>query len=266
MIADFIFDGKALSDFGYMVLFEESEDNIEVSNMKFTEIKGAKSDVSQQTSYNYENNYSTTFTIIKDICGIRTGESEYLSNIEIEELTRWLARKQYKWFKFIDDDEDDEIWYQAQFVINKEYVGDRCFGLKLTLNTSAPFGFTREIKVIPSITEGEFFVPVYSDEEGYIYPDVIVTMNQSGTLEIVNVSENRITELKNCVHNETITFYGQGVNQISSTSTTHDYAADFNYNFPRFFTEYGENNNKFTVNADCTITFVYRGIRKVGLE
>ena len=265
MIADFIFDGKALSDFGYMVLFEESVDDIAVSNMKFTEIKGAKSDVSQQVSYNYDENYSTTFTIIKDMCGITNDEDMYLSNSDIEELTRWLARKKYKWFRFIEDNDDDEIWYQAQFVIYKEYVGDRCFGLKITLNTSAPFGFTREINTTPNITNNTFSVPVYSDEEGYIYPDITIALHQAGTFELSNIAEDRITQLKNCVNGEIITIYGQGVNQISSTAI-HDYVKDFNYNFPRFYTEYGDNINHFTVNLPCTVTVKYRGIRKVGLE
>ena len=264
MITDFIYDGKALSDFGYMVLFENTDESIPVSEMKFSEIKGSRSDVSQQVSYSYENNYSCTFTVIKNLCNTNE-KDEFLTNNDVEELTRWLARKTYKWFKFIDDDDDDEIWYQAQFSIHKEYVGDDVFGLSLTLNTNAPFGFTREIIVNPAIRNNSFSVPVYSDEEGYIYPDVVVTMADAGELVITNTAESRETTLKNCVVDEVITFYGQNINQIISTST-HDYAKDFNYNFPRFFTEYGDNTNQFTVNLDCTIKLIYRGIRKVGLH
>ena len=265
MISDFIFDGKALSDFGYMVIFEETEEDVAVSNMKFSNIKGAKSDISQQVSYNYDDNYSTTFTIIKSLCGGVDDNEGYLTNDEVEELTRWLARKKYKWFRFIDDKDDDEVWYEAQFSINKEYIGDGCFGLKLTLNTSAPFGFTREINVVPTITNNLFSVPVYSDEEGYIYPDITITLQQSGTFELDNTVEDHKMQLKNCVDGEVVTIYGQGVNQISST-TTHNYMEDFNYNFPRFYTEYGDNTNQFTVNMPCSIAFTYRGIRKVGLE
>lgn len=264
MISDFIFDGKALSDFGYMVIFEETEEDITVSNMKFSNIKGAKSDISQQVSYNYDDNYSTTFTIIKSLCGGVDDNEGYLTNDEVEELTRWLSRKKYKWFRFIDDKDDDEIWYEAQFAINKEYIGDGCFGLKLTLNTSAPFGFTREINVNPRVVNGSFSVPVLSDEEGYIYPNVIITLQEAGDLSLVNTAELRETSLKNCTSGETITFYGQNVNQISST-VTHDYAQDFNYNFPRFYTEYGDNTNQFNINLNCTVSLSYRGIRKVGL-
>lgn len=264
MISDFIFDGKALSDFGYMVIFEETEEDIAVSNMKFSNIKGAKSDISQQVSYNYDDNYSTTFTIIKSLCGGVDDNEGYLTNDEVEELTRWLARKKYKWFRFIDDKDDDEVWYEAQFSINKEYIGDGCFGLKLTLSTSAPFGFTREIHVSPTVINNTFSVPVLSDEEGYIYPDMTITLQEAGDLTLINTAELRETNLKNCVNGEVITIYGQGINQISST-TTHDYAQDFNYNFPRFYTEYGDNTNQFSVNLACTVSLTYRGIRKVGL-
>ena len=239
MIKDFIFDGQALSDFGYIAIFENSEDVIEVSAMQYENIKGALSDISHRVSYNYEQNYTSTFLIIKSEC--ENNEDElWMTHDDISEMTRWLARKQYKWFRFIDEEDDDEIWYKVQVKVSKEYIGDRVLGLQLTVTANAPYGFTREIK--KKIQDSEFTINAISDEEGYIYPDMTIEMLANGDFELLNEYENRITKIANCVAGEVITISGGDNLQISS-SVNHDFTKDFNYVFPRLCNMYGDNNN-----------------------
>lgn len=270
MVDDFIFDGVSLSDFGYICLLSDESETIEVSNMGFSTIKGARTDDSQQTSYSYGDNYSTTFTIIKNPCAYNE-ENQFLTRDEISELTRWLARKEYKWFRFIDTEDNDEIWYKAQFNIDKEYAGDNVYGLTLTLNTNAPFGYSNILQTIYENFDSseDKAVIVSSDDEGYIYPDVTITVLQAGNVKLVNDEEHRHTTILNCIQNEVITIKGAGVNQISSTNQNHNFAEDFNYNFPRLVKEYGNDRNIFSIpntGTPINIKFEYRGIRKVGLE
>jgi hypothetical protein len=288
MINDFIFDGRALSDFGYLLVFENSEDVIEVSGMQFNTVKAALSDENRRVSHTYEQNYTSTFLIMKSYC--TNAENDlWLSNDDIAELTRWLARKQYKWFRFVDDDEDDdEIWYRAQIQVRKEFAGDKVLGLQLTVNTNAPYGFTREItktnwgldtsRVSPIETWlYDHSIQVVSDEEGYIYPDVVVYTESAGTLILRNVTDNnRTTIIKNCVAGETITLTGGDTQQITSTRT-HDFTNHFNYIFPRFMTKYENSLNNLhvecaqgesplVINHPVQVQYKYRGIRKVGLD
>lgn len=262
MISDFIFDGRSLSEFGYVSVFDNTSEEIVVSNMDYSTIKGARSDKSKKVGYNYSDNYSATFSIIKNTCN--DPEDEYLTNDDVSELTRWLVRKQYKWFRFVEDETEpsDNIWYQVKFKVWKEYAGDNCIGLKLELQSNAPYGFTK--KYTYKFTKSPFKLSSNSDEEGYIYPDFEIVLNEGGDFELKNYEEERSTTLKNCVAGEKIYLYGEE-QQIDSTNE-HDYVREFNYKFPRLVTEYGKYDNNFIVNLDCEIYVTFRGIRKVGLE
>lgn len=262
MVQDFIFDGQSLSDLGYIAYWENTEDVLPVSTMDFETINGARTDISHRVSYNYNDNYSSTFKIMKNPCDF--DDYDYLTNDDISEITRWLVRKQYKWFRFIDDDDMDEIWYQAQFKVNKESISDTIIGLEVTLETNAPYGFTPKQTI--SIESGDI-IHVNSDEEGYIYPDMTITMTSGGTFILKNEYENRTTEIRNCVANEVITISGGDNLQITSSIEGHDFTNDFvDYNFPRLCNEYNNSENAITLSDNCKVTMTYRGIRKVGLK
>ena len=262
MVQDFIFDGKALSDFGYIAVMENQEDTIPVSAMQYETIKSALSDISHRVAYNYENNYTSTLLIMKSSCEFDEDDLN-MSNDDIAELTRWLARKQYKWFRYIDDEDDDEIWYQVQFVINKEFVRDQVIGLQLTINCNAPYGFTREYSY--STADSTLTINPNTDEEGYIYPTMVITCS-GGTVTITNGHTGEITEIENCSADEIITISGADIQQISSSDTSHDLSKDFNYRFPRVAVLYGDKQNDFILEGVANITASYRGIRKVGLD
>lgn len=262
MVRDFIFDGRTLSSFGYMLVFENTEDTIETSTVELKTIKGARNDRSYVVGYEYADNYNGVYHVIKDPC--QFPDSPYITDDEISEFTRWLCRKQYKWFSFIDEDDmADQVWYQAYFQVKKEYYGG-CIGFELTITTSAPYGFSREIKHV--FQTNTFRIDSNTDEEGYIYPDVSIEMMANGDLQLTNVTEGRVTELKNCVANEVITLKGADIQQIESTNTSHVLITDFNYKFPRFISNYNNQYNTFTVTPNCKVTMKYREIRKVGLK
>lgn len=268
MINDFIFDGRQLSDFGYIAIFEGSQDEVDVSVMQYEEIKAALSDISYKVSHSYENNLTSTFHIMKDPCEFYD-EDSYMTNDEISELTKWLARKQYKWFRFIDEDDNDEIWYKAQFQVKKEFVGDKVVGLILTLNTNAPYGFTREFVNKYEIREASpepYKIIVASDEEGQIFPGVkiISKSSQDFSLTIEFNGKQIETKIDNCVADEEITLGGENL-QISS-SVDHDFTTDFNYVFPCINNLYGNSvNTLYFGDGNYDIELAYRGIRKVGL-
>lgn len=265
MITDFIFDGRTLSSFGYILVMENTDEAIDVSQITFSEIKGARNDRLYRAGYKYEQPYSGTYTIIKNFC--ENGTNPDMTDEDISEMTRWLCRKQYKWFRFIDTDNND-IWYKGYFTVQKKEIGDSVVGLNITFHSNAPYGFSQEIVSSYTVDEenSEFKLFINSDEEGYIYPDVEVKLLQGGTFRLRNATEGRITQLRNCEAGEIIKFYGYDVQQIESTKE-HDYInGEFNYKFPRLHNLYTINENIFECNLDCEITFKYREIRKVGLK
>lgn len=265
MIQDFLFDGQTLSGFGYMICsFDSSGSNSTefVSNMSYTEIKSPLSNISHKVSASYENNLSRTIQICKKNCN----DSDYnITNDELSELSRWLCRQDYKWFKWIDDEDDDEIFYQVHITLKKIEIHDNKVGFELDIISNRPYGMTNEIKENYNNADySPIRLDVYSDEEGYIYPDLIIKIKENGNLKITNTYENRITQINNCEAGEIITIIGNDVRQIMSNSE-HDLSFDFNYIFPRLCSMYNQSNNEIIINLNCDIEIKYRGVRKVGI-
>lgn len=265
---DFIFDGERLSEKGYMMCYDGvDEEELSASSMVYNTIKASLSDVVHKVSHTYEENYTRTFAIMKSPC---VDQEYFLTEDDISLLSKWLVRKQYKVFRYIDISEDEEeedvphpVWYKVQNTLSKIYYGDNVIGLTVTVNANAPYGFadtTTEVWNTASKT-----ITVATDEEGYIYPNFIITMAEGGNLQLTNSRENRTTTINNVVSGEVITINGGDTQQITSSVAAHDLSVDFNYLFPRLCAEYGNYSNTLATNLSCNITMTYNGVRKVGL-
>lgn len=261
---DFMFDGEKLSDRGYSVCYDGTQDEeLAVSSMVYETIKASLSDVVHKVAHNYEENYTRTFAVMKSPCD---NDDYIMSEEDVSEMTRWLVRKQYKIFRYIDEEgEPYPTWYKVQNTVSKIIYGEQIIGLTITVNSNAPYGFSDE-NVISWDEENTELVTVESDEEGYIYPDMTITVLEDGNLLITNdVEDGRVCLVKNVTADEVITITGGDIQQISSSNDEHDLSVDFNYVFPRLVTTYGNYENNITVNLASEKELRYCGIRKVGL-
>ena len=266
MITDFIFDGQELSGFGYIICDFDGASGTEthsVSEKSFTNIKSPLSSKSHVIATSDENDLNRTIQIMKSPCN---NENLDVTNDDLSELSRWLCRKEYKLFKWVDDKDDDEIFYEVQIKLRKiELAGGRV-GAELDITANAPHGFTRKIINKFSLNNANSkSITVFSDDEGYIYPNVIITIKEDGNLELVNHYENRTTYVADCKSGEILTFIGGNVLQIISSDESHDLSACCNYKSPRFCVEYRNYVNTFTSNLSCDVVMEHKGIRKVGL-
>lgn len=273
MIDDFLFDGQRLSDFGYMLCSFDSgikTENSTVSEMAYTEIKASQSNISHTVSTGYDNNLTKTVQIIKKGCGVN--DNYELTYDDISEIAKWLCRKDYKWFRWIDNEtyetsKDNEVYFKVRIDLQKIEIGGVCIGFELILTANSPYGFTHEFENTLSFTSANTSkdLYVYSDEEGYIYPDVTITLNQAGDLRLTNSIEDRSMYIGGCKSSEVITILGNDIQQVSTSVSTHDLSTTFNYNFFRLCNSYKQDKNTITSNLKCKIVLKYRGIRKVGL-
>ncbi len=260
---DFEFDGEKLSDKGYMMYSDGiTDEELAVSSMVYDTVKASLSDISHKVAHNYEENYTRTFAIMKSPCE----DTEYnITEEEISEMTRWLVRKQYKVFRYIDDEgEPFPTWYKVMNTVNKVVYGEDVIGLSITVTANAPYGFA-DAETEEWTTNAET-ITVVTDEEGYIYPDMVITCNEAGNLSITNSRETgRATVIKNVGSGEVITITGGDIQQISTNAIGHDLSVDFNYVFPRLCADYHNYDNTITTNLSCDKELTYYGIRKVGL-
>ena len=100
-----------------------------------------------------------------------------------------------------------------------------------------------------------------SDEIGYIYPNLKITINQSGDLILENKSQNCKTIIKNCVSGEVITIDGEA-HIISSNKVAHKIYNDFNYSFFKIGNNYDDRMNHITASLPCTVEISYVPIVK----
>lgn len=277
MFLDFEFDGEKASDYGLMVGTFNGSASVETvssgADLSFQQIKPTNANHFNLYSSAYENPYTTTFQIVKNPC---VHDNVYFSSVEVSSIQRWLCRK-YGYYKFkVYDENYRDIYWLGTFSSKQINLGGQIVGLEVTLTTDAPYAYLDEISVQMDFSTStndcpaSFDIYDVSDEEGYIYPNVKITMLEDVSddkgLRLENSMSNKITVIKNCISGEIITIDGK--NQIIETSsklTSRQLSKNFNYFFPRIANTYKKNKNTFTCNHKCLITISYSPIRKIGL-
>lgn len=264
VIYDLEYDGVLLSEMGYVICSFDGGVSGTTSNgsvLKFNTVStldGMKFDLSSAT---YEDAIGGTIQICKNPC-LYDEENIEISTDEFRELSSWLNRKEFHKLRFLTEEYAD-IYYEASFNVSKVMAGERIAGAELEVFTNRPFGISSEKKITISGESGDNII-IYndSDEEGYVYPHTVITVNSSGDLSILNTFENRYTVINNCTSGEVITM---DYPVITSSDANHKIQNDFNWNFFRLCKEYNNGRNIITLGLDCSIVMTYSPIVKFGI-
>lgn len=260
MFERFVFDGIPCNEYGVMcVSFSSSSmETISAQESELETEKSIRGDTFHITSQKYIKPLSYTIQIVnKDFSPI--------SSIQERALKKWMCQRgKYKLFCVLEKRYAD-IWFYANINNPKSiYVCDTV-GLEFTVNTNAPFGFS-DIRDKKWILEGNDIIEdlyVDNDEELPIYPTLIITMNEPGTLNLSNQTLTNVANtltINNCVASEVITLECE-YPHISSSIPSHNVFDDFNKYWPYLVDGY----NKITVDKSCAIELQYREYRKVGI-
>lgn len=258
---DFIYDGKKLSDLGFMIgTIDESSgsDTIEVgSQITFDTSGHYGGKLFYLTDARYEDCISFEISICKIPC---KNDQMEITSTEFRELMRWLNRKQFLLFSFVSE---KSIWYYASFNIQKREVDGKLYGLVLSAMTNAPFGFADEVTqtlTISSAGQSTTFTDE-SDEIGLFYPKTVITCKASGNLKITNDMMQSPFLVNNCSSGEVITLSGNTL-LISTSNSKHSVCDDFNFEFFQIGNSYTNRVNTITSSLPCTIQITYRPIIK----
>lgn len=266
---DFEYAGERLSDYGMTICSFNGNGDIETlssgSDITFNQVKAGKSNTFQICSSNYEIGLVSTFQICKNPCLSKNQDEMMLTTLEVSILQKWLCRKnQYHRFKILNKDGYEDLYWNATFTAKQITLCDKIIGLELTLYTDAPFTYMDKICIERDCSEiHSFDIYDVSDEEGWIYPDIKITLLESGDFRLSNSLDDKDMLLKECIENEVISINGKS--HIISTSDSRSIANQFNYCFPRIINSYDTNKNTFTCSLKCKIEFSYSPIKKIGL-
>ena len=177
-------------------------------------------------------------------------------------LTRWLCKRGvYQWL-FIQDERYSDIWIRCNMSNPQVWTVGGVKGMQFDVTTSSSIAFSDEREYNYTLTDTDKIIEdlfVYNDEEILIYPEMEITMLESGDLTIINSREadaSYITEIKNLVVGEIVTIKDE---DITSSVTSHDVLNDSNLLWTRLYDE----DNQLTFNLKCDVTIKFREYRKL---
>lgn len=258
---DFEYDGLCLSDMGYIICRFDAESSQTVSNgsqITFNTTSTLNGSKYEQTSSEYGECLETTIQICKNPCLRDDMEIPFK---ELRDLMSWLNRKEFHKLKFLDGDYLD-LYFEASFNVSRIELNGKVYGLELAVTTNRPFALREPKQIIVKnlVQNGTKSILDTSDEEGFIYPETEVTINESGTLSIYNAIEDRTMVIKNCVVGEVIKL---DYPIISSSVSSHHLENDFNWVFLRIANSFKYKKNDLTISLPCTIKLKYSPIVKM---
>lgn len=265
---DFEYDGHHLSDYGFIICTITGNTDIETINagskLAFNVVKRYNGKSYGLASTSYEECVSSTFEICKNPC---LYDDIAITNDEYRDIMRWLNRREFLNFQIVNDDDaglyDDPCIFKASFNIDKITYNGILYGLMLTLTTDKPFGYGDVIQQtfqFQNSSTVKKYVDI-SDEIGYTYPNLKITINQSGNLTLTNQTQNCSMIIKNCTQGEVITIDGE-THIITSSRTTHKIYNDFNFTFFKIGNDYDDRTNVITASLPCTVVMSYYPIVK----
>lgn len=266
---DFEYNGERLSDHGMIICnFDSTSEDIQEAgnSIEINKIKAINSNEYLSAGYSYEEVFTKEFQVIKSGCSV---VDEYITDVELNKLMRWLNRKSYCVFRPIyADDNFINVYFKGTFNIRLIKAGLDVIGLDLTFTSNAPYCFMEPTTYSYEFksTDDKFIIHDISDEVGIIYCKTKIKCLESGNLIITNSldKDNNII-INNCTVGEVITFDGDAKIITSSLSSHKNLCNDFNYSFLRIVNTYDDVQNIFKSSLKCEITISYSPIRKVGM-
>lgn len=254
---NFIFDGKSLSDFGFIICTFDGETNVSTSpSITYTTLKVPDNNRRRFLSSNYEDVISFEISIAK----YESKKNNLpINSYEDRAIRKWLCRED-GFHEFVIEQEDFyNIYYNAQINITPQMVCGRIRGYRLTITTDNVYGYTEWLETefdINSSTSYNFLA--LSDRADYFYPIWEITPLQSGDihLKILEDVNQTYTILKSATINKKIIIDSENgiIEGISPDN--------FNWQLLRIVQGFDETVNTITSTLPCHIKMKYRLARK----
>lgn len=263
---DFEYDGQYLSDYGFIICDFNSSSGADIvsagSIITFNTVSTNKGKKFSLTGTQYDECIQTTFDICKNP---DLYDDLQITNDEYRDLMRWLNRREFLKFQVLDEDdkERETCYYEASFNIDKIKINEILYGMELTMETNKPFGYGQEQSVSWNIVDESrsYLLSDISDEIGYTYPSMKITILKSGDLSIHNEMENCTMVFNNCTAGEVITIDGNA-QIVTSSLSSHKIYNDFNFEFFRIGNTINNRNNRISVTLPCKLEISYTPIIK----
>lgn len=280
-IYDMEFNGKKLSERSYIICkFDNTEDVVTSVPITFNIAFYNQGTKGNLTSAVYDTGFECSFDICLDP---NKYSAEYaqtyndnqlgtiidrriISYAEYGNLLKWLNRRGFKPIKLYCRDEYDNtviINYNGSFNLSPLKYNRSTYAVRLVMKTDSPYGTLDKKSVKENLLQDETMdINYFSDEIGFITPDMIIKCNADGTVKFINELNGSTIEIRNCVQDEIITVSGGGM-FLESTNKQHMLYNDFNYSFLKIGqTDETKKNTIKCLGIPTELTISYRPIVK----
>lgn len=259
---DFEYDGVRLSDKGFIICKFDSSDVETIENgakITFNTVPTLNGIKRELTSVTYEDCLTATFQICKNKCD--SNQTDTVSLDDTRYIMTWLNRREFHRFRLIDDEFTD-IYFEASFNVSKIEFNGMIYGFELEMTTNRPFAIQEPVTIVlkNEIKNGTKTIFSESDEEGFIYPDMEITMSEDGDFEMTNHVNGNTMKIANCKKGEIIKVEYP---MIESSNKSHKIQNDFNWVFFRIENTFTNKKNEITLSMPCAMKITYSPIIKV---
>lgn len=198
---DFEFNGKSLSDYGFIICDIGGDTGTEnVSAGGTVTIKTVRHGIGRRyvaVGATYERCIEADFTICKDPCIYKEQE---ISEDELRDLMRWLNRRAFYKMRFFKEPQNDDngCYYNAAFQISKVCLNGATVGLALHMTTDSPFGHGDKVTLTGDVvTSSDNRLETLikhedtNDDIGYIFPDMtlfVFSMDDGNNGEMTKIT------------------------------------------------------------------------------
>lgn len=218
-------------------------------------VKAGNSPAFHITKQDYVSPLSFTMQIINE-------DATDIDSVKEREITKSLCKRGVYNDFIIDDDRYWDLVLKANISNPKIIKIGKVYGMEFTVTCKYPYAHSRIIKKTFNITTPNQHIRLYvnHDDDDYIYPDISLTSNTTGTLCVSNSNDSKIFTISNVSIGENIIINGS-IPLISTSIISHPIWQNFNKNWLRLV----DGVNILTVNIPCTLTLSYQEARKVGV-
>lgn len=255
---DFTYDGIKLSSFGFIIASFDSR--IKTGEATTDSIRTFDSVSLFGGAYKpfistvYKDALVMKWQICKNPC-IYDDANIIIATDEMRSLKQWLSRPTPHKLT-IDDDEYNGMHWDGSFNVEEVCFGDMRLGATLTFTCNRPFALGDECNYEGEIeADSSIHIENTSDDIGYLFPTMVIKCLESGTLQLTNVVDGRITEIKNVVEDEVLTFSEQ---LVCSSSVNDHIGDDYNFKPLRLWKDYSNGDNEIQSNLHIAYQISYK--------
>lgn len=196
---DFIYNGHSLSEYGFMVVnFEEQEDL--PLGMERTVEKSDKNrfrDRSHVFNVVSASDLEFTISIMKNICDYPDTIDQAITEEELREIAQWLTSNDAPlWLEKKKNGKVDDIQYLGLFTNITSFFLGELYGLTLSFSCVSPFGYTHTKTISKDVTGTvNFIVDNQTDVlNKYCYPVIKLRPKKNQDVLLVNQNDMSVLE------------------------------------------------------------------------